>query len=734
MRTIAWFEFRAKMKRLSTYVYFVVFTVLAAMWMAAAAGAFQSANIIFSSDKVFVNAPYALAQTITVLGLLGVVVVAAFMGRAVQQDFEYQTFHFFFTSPISKREYLLGRYFGAVITLFFIFGGIALGVLIGANWPGVDPTRIGPWSLMAFVQPYLIMLLPNILFLGAIFFSLAALARRMLPVYIAGVVVLIGYIVAIRLLRDIDNRALAALIDPIGSTALGLVTRYWSPAEKNTQMIPLANEILWNRALWLAVGGAIFAFAYARFKLAFAQPERKSKPKAIEDVEHRPVAVPLPIATLDTSAGAYLKQLPGLVRLYLRETVKNVYFGVIVLTGALFVFANAKVVGSQYGTNTYPVTYQVLDFAAGSFALFTLIITAFYAGELVWRERDARMAQIADSLPQPTWLSFLAKLLTLMGVQAVLQVVVMVCGVLIQLFNGYTRFELGQYLFSLFVLQLPVYWMIAALALMVHSVVNHKYLGHFIVILYYVAEAIADGFGYDHRLYRFANTPSVTYSDMNRYGHFLGPVFWFMLYWAAASVLLLVAARLFWVRGTDTGGKVRLRIARALDPAPGGDHDRCHAGLRRVRRVHLSQHQRPQSVPQRVRPRGPAGAVREGIQVVRHQAAAQGDRLARERGHLPVRAPHPLQRYVHPQEQGRQPGHRAVCGSAGDGEDQQARGGHSDEARRFATRPRMAALHARASARTRRDDDFHLRPGVSARGLLQLRRECAGGGQRHLCE
>jgi hypothetical protein len=36
------------------------------------------------------------------------------MGRAVQQDFEYQTFHFFFTSPIAKRDYVLGRFLGAI--------------------------------------------------------------------------------------------------------------------------------------------------------------------------------------------------------------------------------------------------------------------------------------------------------------------------------------------------------------------------------------------------------------------------------------------------------------------------------------------------------------------------------------------------------------------------------------------------------------------------------------------
>ena len=73
-----------------------------------------------------------------------------------------------------------------------------------------------------------------------------------------------------------------------------------------------------------------------------------------------------------------------------------------------------------------------------------------------------------------------------MGVQAVLQLVVMACGILVQLFSGYTKFELGQYVYRLFALQLPEFWMIAALALTIHSVVDNKYLGHFLVILYYV--------------------------------------------------------------------------------------------------------------------------------------------------------------------------------------------------------------------------------------------------------
>src|SRR5439155_20939447 len=74
--------------------------------------------------------------------------------------------------------------------------------------------------------------------------------------------------------------------------------------------------------------------------------------------------VPLPAAIVRDGAGDYLRQLPALTALYLRETVKSPYFLAIVLTGVLFILGNARVIGSVYGTNTYPVTYQVLEFTS----------------------------------------------------------------------------------------------------------------------------------------------------------------------------------------------------------------------------------------------------------------------------------------------------------------------------------------------------------------------------------
>jgi hypothetical protein len=67
--------------------------------------------------------------------------------------------------------------------------------------------------------------------------------------------------------------------------------------------------------------------------------------------------------------------------------------------------------------------------------------------------------------------------------------------------------------------------------------------------------------GFEDRLYRYASSPQVIYSDLNGYGHFLPAVFWFRLYWGAFAVLLAVVAYACWVRGRDSGLRGRLRAA-----------------------------------------------------------------------------------------------------------------------------------------------------------------------------
>lgn len=551
---IVGFEMGRRLRGPSTWIYAGIFLLLAFLLFISAAGAFQSVNLGMGGGKVMVNSPYTLAQWICLTSYLMVLVVASISGQAVHQDVLHDMQPLFFTRPLSKAAYLGGRWLAALAVLTLIASSIGLGCLVGSAMPFVDRTLIAPNRAAAYLQPYLILVLPNLIFMSAGFFGLAALARSMRPVYVASVVMLVGYLIASALTARIENKTLAALLDPFGLAAFERLTEYWTVAEKNRELVPLRGVLLANRLIWLGVGGVVGTLAYRLFR--FGHPShRPGRPPAAEraPVERGPLPAPVPVAALSL--------LPRLSWLGFRETVKNVYFLVIVLAGVLFVILGAQLSGAIYGTRTYPVTHTMISLAGGGFGLFVLIIITFYSGELVWRERDARIDQIVDALPIPSWLPFLAKLGALLLVGVALQLVVMACGIGIQLFRGYTRLELTLYLRAAG-LELVGYGILCALALFVQTVINHRYLGYLVMVLYYVVLIFASRFGFEHNLYRYGGDPGWLYSDMNGFGPFLRAWGWFNLYWGLAAAGLALLSTLLWPRGSEVRLGRRLAEAR----------------------------------------------------------------------------------------------------------------------------------------------------------------------------
>jgi ABC-2 type transport system permease protein len=545
---IAWFELRRRLRSPSTGIYFALFAGLSFLLFIAAAGAFQSVTIgMGTGGKVWVNSPYTLASVMGLLSYLMVIVVASVSGQAVHQDVQYQVTPLFFTAPIGKGAYLGGRLLGALVLLLIVSTAIVLGCFAGSLMPFVDRTLIGPNRAAAYLQPLLVHILPNLLFPGVLFFSLATLARSMRPVYVAGVVLLIGYLLAQVLAAKVENKTLTALVDPFGQSAFDRLTEYWTVAEKNRDLVPLRGLLLANRALWLGVAAALFAVVLKvfRFQHPSERAGRRPPPAPFEVASGAPLPVvrPRPVTALAL--------LPRQTWIAFRETVKNVYFPVIVLAGVLFVLVGASVSGAIFGTRTYPVTHAMIELGGGGFATVFVIIATFYSGELVWRERDARADQIFDALPVPDWLPYLSKLLALLLTGVLLQLVVVACGVGIQIVRGYTHFELPLYAASVG-LRLVRFGQLCALALFVQTIVNNRYLGYLVTVLVTVVTGFLPRFGLEHHLYRYGTDPGYVYSDMNGYGPFMRAFGWFNVYWCLAGALLALASSLLWVRGGET--------------------------------------------------------------------------------------------------------------------------------------------------------------------------------------
>ena len=562
---IASFEFLWRLRRISTYVYLLVFFGLSCLFVLASGGAVANVSVDFGTGgRVLVNSPFALNLIIMFVSLLGLVVSAALAGQATFQDVDSNSTAFFYTAPITKLDYLGGRFLGSLAVQFVIFSGVGVGAWVATHTPWLDPVRLGPQNLFAYLQPFLTLVIPNLILTSAVFFALAALGRRMLPVYAGSVVLLIGYFIATQLQSDLTTSKLAALVDPFGGNAVAYLTQYWTPFQRNTQLIPFQGLLVWNRVLWLAVAAAVLAFTYTRFSFSYA-PNR-AKVRSQNDTAALPLRVSaqgLPAVHPRFSTGYSLYELVFLTRLQFTETVQSIFFGVLLLAGALLAIFTDTGINNPFSTPVYPVTWRMLEQGGSGFTLFILAIITFYSGELVWRERDAKFNQIMDALPVQRWVLFGSKLAALMLVQVLLGLLIIVCGVIVQLTQNYHHFEFGLYLTDIFTHRIVGFWILCVLAFLVHTIINNKYLGHFVMVLYFVFSLVLPQLNCEDYLYRIGRSPPVTYSDMNGYGPFAAPFFWFHLYWALAAILLAIVVNLLWVRGMETGWRNRLRLARA---------------------------------------------------------------------------------------------------------------------------------------------------------------------------
>jgi len=511
------------------------------------------------------NAPFVIFQLLAVMTVIGTFLTTALVSNSVHRDFESQTDALFFSLPLKKRDYLFGRFGGSLLVANLVFVGVVLGIVFGSLMPWLEPERIGPFHLAPYVQAMLIFVLPNLFLTGAIFFSIATLTRSLLYTYAGVVIFFVGWGIAGLWLNDLDNRTLGALLDPYGFGAFELASRYWTVAERNTNGLPLTGVLLWNRALWVGVAALVLAFTYARFRLSIAAPRTLRRRKAMEQDDAatpRPAAaaVPAPATRTFGPATARLQYLHQ-ARIETVGVLKGVAFLIMLFAGALNLVGSSTVVDDIFGTPVLPVTHLMLRVIEGAFELFVLLVLIFYSGELIWRERTLRMSDMVDALPVPTWVMWASKLTALCSTIFVLLGAAMATGIGIQIYRGYTHFEIPLYLKGLLLLKAPAFLILAALCVFVQVATNHKFVGWLVSTLVFVAGLVMPAMHLEHHLYRFDTAPAAPYSDMNGYGHFVQPRLWFTLYWGAVAVILMTLAHLLWVRGSESSHALRLREA-----------------------------------------------------------------------------------------------------------------------------------------------------------------------------
>ena len=508
------------------------------------------------------NAPTVVAQLLGMFTLLSMFLITVFIAGAVLRDSEVGMADMLFATPMRKWDYLFGRFAAGFVACLVIFVCIALGTMIGPMMPWVDPQRVGPFSLHTYAWTFGVLVIPNLLFVGALLMLLAATTRSMLLVYVGVLAFFVLRTIASVFTRDINNEWVGVLLDPFGVTAFGRMTRYFTSSEANASLPPFEHFLLANRLLWLGITAVLFAATVILFK-----PQRTGTGKRLFGKHKAQAAMPavaapllLPRITPAFGAATAWRQWWQILRFDAAGVFRSVPFLVMLLFGVINLVAGASLGSKLYGTTVYPMTYLMLQQISQSFSFMLIIIVTFYAGELIFKERQVKIADVSDAMPVADWTPLLAKCTALVGVVAGYMLVGVVTTIIFQLYKGGAPVELGLYLQgSLLGAFFFVLMGLCAIVLQVLS--NNKFIGYLAVILLMVSQAVLGMLHFEHNLYNFGATPDIKYSDMNGYGHFLTGWRWYALYWSLFTVALVILAQAFWVRGLSTGWRSRISLA-----------------------------------------------------------------------------------------------------------------------------------------------------------------------------
>lgn len=553
-------------KRPMVWIFFLIITLLVT-------GAVASDNVVIggSVGNVYKNAPHILTQYTVILILICLMMPAAFFNNAALRDYNHKFNEILFSTPIGKAGYYFGRFMGALVLSIIPFLGIFVGFFLGTQIAlvtgSIDAERIGPLYPSAFFNNLILFIIPNLFIAGAIIFSIANKWKNTVVSFVGALVIIVAYFSSGSLASNIDNETLAALTDTFGIRTYNIDTKYATVVEKNTVGASFSWLLVVNRLFWLSIGTLILLASY--FSFSFAEKKTKAKAnKAKKSGTTTPEAVQKPAFSINFNRQNLGQHFISFFSLNFYSITRSATFKTLFIFSGIMLLTSLFGGFEYFGLQSYPVTYKMLDALNGSLMLFEIIIIVFFSGELVWRDRAAKINEVIDATPHNSIVALFARVIALVSTVSIIHFAAILVCLLYQVLNGYYNLQIDLYLEFFLIDTLPTFIFWSFTLVFIQILCNNLYIGYFIsILLIFLLEIIFLIFEVDSHMVNLGTTPYLQYSDMNGFGPALTSVLWFNLYWVLLGVVLLGFGGLIWVRGATTGFGNRIKsIKKHFNP------------------------------------------------------------------------------------------------------------------------------------------------------------------------
>ena len=547
---VAGFELR---QQLRGHVFWVVFAI--SMLMVLGSVSVDELRVGLPNEGLR-NGAMAIVLTHLVWTLFFLFTSAAFVADAVLRDELTRFAPIIRAAPVGRGAYLFGRFGGAFAAVVLCFVSVPIGMVVGSLMPWVDPATVGPVLPDAYLFAFFVIAIPNLLLGSALGFALATLTRSMTGALIGAVVLLIAIG-----LGSAELSPLSRLLEPFGTQTIstfysGAVTLD-PPDVVDARTSTLDVFLLGNRLFSLGVSASAIVLTY----FGFGRLRRHSRsgipaagPPALGTRTQR-----LVLAQPRHGLRVTLAQLGARVRLEFGQLVLTPAFAVLLILGVTNAAVALWRATDPYGWPDGHVFLadQLIPELFDNFRLVPIVVALFFAGELMWNERERRMHELVGASPLPDALFVLPKLLALAAVLGALALVAALAGAGVQVARDAPVDAAGWLL--RFVLPATFDWvLVAVLALFLQAVAPTKLAGWGLMVLYLIGSLALQRLGFDDPIYRYGRYPGwplpASLSDAPRVGLY-------QLYWGAFAVMLAALAVVLVGRGV-LGGWRRLRVRR----------------------------------------------------------------------------------------------------------------------------------------------------------------------------
>ncbi|RAJ08506.1 peptidase M1-like protein [Chitinophaga skermanii] len=540
MRALLTFESRFLVRQYATWISLIVFFGFGILAMQGAP----------SSEELHKNAAYNIAFNMNLVSLFILLPLPLFTNAIVLRDRQYQMESFIFTTNLQKHTYVFSKYLSILFLMSLLCLVAVLGMMYGTTM--ISPLVKGPFNLAYFLLPYAMLALPNILLCVSIVFATAIFSRSAMAVYFAAIGMYFLYFLGSMLGNSpvLANSAPAinpsiwpGLLDPFGFMAFFQDKFALTVEEKNTQLLGFSGVSAINRLCWIGISIFITWITYKQYKFALQLTTSKRKATPAQTVAAEPYGtVP------STLHGHVAKRWSNLLMLNTRQILLHPISWLMALCWVVMLCISLRdeFFITRYNINFRPtsgmIAVQMLDVWG------VVCVLLFLTNELIWRERQVRIAGIMDALPisNLTWAS--AKLGAL--VMAVFSYVTLniLVGVSFQLLGGDEPVRWQVYAQLYWVNGWPILlW--AVLVFSVQVIFKNRFVGLGVAILMVGVLNFHARLGFSHYLFRYAASPELNFSDFNGWGYYAPSHLLNMLYGTAWAALFFLLAVKHWPRG-----------------------------------------------------------------------------------------------------------------------------------------------------------------------------------------